>query len=41
MQGPGYSRKIEDVVEDAFTVPAAARLLVVEGNYLLLATPPW
>lgn len=41
MNGPGYSRKIEDVVDDAFTVPATARLLVVEGNYLLLATAPW
>jgi pantothenate kinase len=41
MNGPGYSRKIEDVVADAFTVPATARLLVVEGNYLLLATAPW
>jgi pantothenate kinase len=41
VNGPGYSRKIEDVVEDAFTVPAATRLLVVEGNYILLATAPW
>lgn len=41
MSGPGYSRKIEDVVEDAFSVPATARLLVVEGNYLLLSTAPW
>ncbi len=41
MNGPGYSRKIEDTVDDAFTVPAEARLLVVEGNYLLLATAPW
>jgi pantothenate kinase len=41
MSGPGYSRKIEDVVDDAFTVPAETRLLVVEGNYLLLATAPW
>ncbi len=41
MSGPGYSRKIEDVVEDAFTVPGDTRLLVVEGNYLLLATAPW
>ena len=41
MSGPGYSRKIEDVVEGAFTVPAEARLLVVEGNYLLLPTAPW
>jgi pantothenate kinase len=41
VSGPGYSRKIEDVVEDAFIVPATAKLLVVEGNYLLLATAPW
>jgi pantothenate kinase len=41
MSGPGYSRKIEDVVDDAFTVPATARLLITEGNYLLLATAPW
>jgi pantothenate kinase len=41
MNGPGYSRKIEDVVDDAFTVPATTRLLVVEGNYLLLAMAPW
>jgi pantothenate kinase len=39
--GPAYSRKIEDVVEDSFTVEAGVRLLVVEGNYLLLATAPW
>ena len=41
MRGPGYSRQIEDVVDDAFTIPAAARLLVAEGNYLLLTNPPW
>lgn len=41
LSGPGYSRAIEDVVDDAFTVPGATRLLVVEGNYLLLPDPPW
>jgi pantothenate kinase len=41
LAGPGYSRKIEDVVDGAFVVPATTRLLVVEGNYLLLATAPW
>jgi pantothenate kinase len=41
MTGPGYSRKIEDVVDDAFTVSGSTRLLVVEGNYLLLAMAPW
>jgi pantothenate kinase len=41
VSGPGYSRKIEDVVEDAFTVDGGVKLLVVEGNYLLLANSPW
>jgi pantothenate kinase len=41
VSGPGYSRKIEDVVDDAFVVPAAAKILIVEGNYLLLPDPPW
>ena len=41
VHGPGYSRAIEDVVDDQFTVPQAARLLVTEGNYLLLANAPW
>lgn len=41
VSGPGYSRKVEDVVEDAFTVDAGVKLLVVEGNYLLLDAPPW
>jgi pantothenate kinase len=41
VKGPGYSRQIEDVVPDAFTVEARTKLLVVEGNYLLLATAPW
>lgn len=39
--GPGYSRAIEDVVQNAFIVAAEARILVVEGNYLLLPDPPW
>ena len=41
VSGPGYSRKIEDVVDDAFTVAAETRILVTEGNYLLLGQPPW
>ena len=41
VSGPGYSREIEDVVLDAFIVPEAVRVLVVEGNYLLLANAPW
>ena len=41
VSGPGYSRKIEDVVDDAFTVAPEAKVLVTEGNYLLLGDPPW
>lgn len=41
VSGPGYSRKIEDVVDNAFTVSSAVRVLVVEGNYLLLTEGPW
>lgn len=41
VSGPGYSRKIEDVVDDAFTVVPEVRILIVEGNYLLLTDPPW
>ncbi|KKB08395.1 hypothetical protein VE26_16510 [Devosia chinhatensis] len=41
VSGPGYSRKIEDVVDDAFTVVPDVKVLVVEGNYLLLTEGPW
>lgn len=41
VSGPGYSRKIEDTVEDAFTVAPEVKVLVVEGNYLLLGDEPW
>jgi pantothenate kinase len=41
VSGPGYSRKIEDTVENAFTVQPEVRILIVEGNYLLLTEGPW
>ena len=41
VSGPGYSRKIEDTVDDAFTVVPEVKVLVVEGNYLLLGDAPW
>ncbi|WP_240232228.1 nucleoside/nucleotide kinase family protein [Devosia lacusdianchii] len=41
VSGPSYSRKIEDVVDNAFAVATEVRILVVEGNYLLLAEAPW
>jgi pantothenate kinase len=41
VSGPGYSRKIEDTVEDAFTIQPDVKILIVEGNYLLLTEGPW
>lgn len=41
VSGPGYSRKIEDTIENAFTIQPEVKVLVVEGNYLLLTEGPW
>ncbi|MEO5807053.1 nucleoside/nucleotide kinase family protein [Devosia sp.] len=41
VNGPGYSRKIEDVVDNAFTIQPDVTMLIVEGNYLLLTDGPW
>jgi pantothenate kinase len=41
MPGPAYSREIEDVIPDAYVVSGKDRLLIVEGNYLLLNKEPW
>lgn len=41
ISGPLYSRKVEDVVQDAFIIGSSVRILIVEGNYLLLADSPW
>ena len=41
VHGPGYSRKIEDTVDRAFAVQPEVKVLVVEGNYLLLTDGPW
>jgi pantothenate kinase len=38
---PAYDRALHDRVENAIRVDPAARVVVVEGNYLLLTTPPW
>ena len=41
VSGPGYSRKIEDTVENAYTVQPEVKTLIVDGNYLLLTEGPW
>ena len=41
VRAPAYDRSIEEPVPDVIEVPADARLIITEGNYLLLDTPPW
>jgi pantothenate kinase len=41
VRAPGFDRTAEEPVADAVGVPGDARLVIVEGNYLLLDEPPW
>ena len=38
---PGFERDLEQPIAAAVVVPPEARLVVTEGNYLLLDDPPW
>jgi len=38
---PDYSHQTDEVIPDAISVPASAKLIFVEGNYLLLEEDPW
>lgn len=38
---PGFERELEQPLAAALVVPPAARLIVTEGNYLLLDTSSW
>lgn len=38
---PQFRREVEDAIAGALPVGPAARLVVVEGNYLLHDEPPW
>ncbi|MFJ8048622.1 nucleoside/nucleotide kinase family protein [Streptomyces luteogriseus] len=38
---PGFERVLEQPLAGAIPVPASARLIVTEGNYLLLGTGAW
>jgi pantothenate kinase len=40
-RAPAFDRDREEPVPEAILVPADARLVVTEGNYLLLDQPPW
>jgi pantothenate kinase len=38
---PGFDRTLEQPLAAAMVVPPAARLIISEGNYLLLESRPW
>ncbi|GIH18408.1 nucleoside/nucleotide kinase family protein [Rugosimonospora africana] len=38
---PEYSRVVHESIGGVVPVPAQTRVVVVEGNYLLLPSPPW
>lgn len=38
---PGFDRTLDEGVTGQVAVPASARLVVVEGNYLLVDADPW
>jgi pantothenate kinase len=38
---PGFERVLEQPVAAAIAIPASVRVVVSEGNYLLLADDPW
>jgi pantothenate kinase len=41
VRAPAFDRSREEPLPDAIEVPGDAPLVIVEGNYLLLDTPPW
>jgi pantothenate kinase len=38
---PEFRREIEEPVAGAVAIPPSAQVVITEGNYLLLDTPPW
>lgn len=38
---PAYDRELHDPVENSITIKPSNRLIIVEGNYLLLNRSPW
>lgn len=41
VRAPSFDHATKDPVVDAIEVPAAARVVLVEGNYCALNRPPW
>lgn len=40
-RAPDFDRSREEPIDGAISVPSDARLVITEGNYLLLDTAPW
>lgn len=38
---PVYDRTVHEPIPDALSVPPETRIILVEGNYLLMTQPPW
>jgi pantothenate kinase len=38
---PSYSRELDEPIAAALVIPANARIVITEGNYLLVEEPPW
>lgn len=38
---PSYERGLNDAIAGAIAIPSQTRLVITEGNYLLLDDPPW
>lgn len=41
LYAPSFHREIEDSIAGEVEVPPSVKLVIVEGNYLLLQTEPW
>lgn len=41
LYAPGFERELEQPLAAALVVPSSARLVITEGNYLLLDEPGW
>ncbi len=41
MSAPSFDRVADRTIEGAITVAPDDRIVIVEGNYLLLERPPW
>jgi pantothenate kinase len=38
---PGFDHAVQDPVEGEILVPASAKVVLLEGNYVLLNEEPW